>query len=71
MILQVLLPIHLILAPAEIKKLVKSKISGSHAKLCKTVLPFARTAEVISCSDAPTLIAVSYTHLTLPTIYSV
>ena len=44
------------LAPAEIKKLVKSKISGSHARLRKIVFPFARTADVISCSDAPTLI---------------
>ena len=44
------MPIHLILAPAEFKKLVKSIISGSHAKLCKTVLPFAKTAANIAFS---------------------
>ena len=52
----VLFPIHLIFAPPELRKFVKSLISGSIAQFFRVVLPLARQEAIIVFSVAPTLI---------------
>ena len=59
------LPNHLIFAPAEFKKFVRSFISGSIAQFFKTVLPFAKHAAIIKFSVAPTLILGNFIRLPL------
>jgi len=53
---QVRFPTHLILAPADLRKFVKSFISGSIAQFFKIVFPLAKQAAIIVFSVAPTLI---------------
>ena len=50
----VLFPVHLILQPIFLKKLIKSLISGSIAQFFKIVFPFAKLEAIIKFSVAPT-----------------
>ena len=50
------LPFQLIFAPAELRKLVRSFISGSTAQFFNIVFPFAKHAAIIEFSVAPTVI---------------
>ena len=55
-VIEQVLPLHLILAPAAFKKFVRSFISGSIAQFFKIVFPLAREAARIVFYVVPTLI---------------